>query len=387
MSIDYRAYPVLYVDDEAANLVAVRYALDDSFTLLTATSGEQALRILREESVAVILSDQRMPGMTGVEVCERAREIQPDAVRIILTAYADLHAAIEAINRGQVTRYLTKPFRNEELAQVLQTAIELVHLHRMVGEMEVRLLRAGQSTTARTIGADIGHELNNYVQSIKLNLQSTGDLIEAARQGLPDHPDRVREAVGEIADIQVDTIEAVRHLDGLIQRLRRGQDVAAAIGARTDAARVIDSTARILRAEIQKVAQLRIVLEGSPTVPMEASALGQVVMNLLLNAAQSFGDHPAGDDEIIAALTTRGDRAFITVEDTGPGIPTDAMDRIFDAYFTTKTGGTGLGLAIVRDLVERVGGSLQAENKQDGGARFTVELPTVGRSTGPPPAL
>src|SRR5687768_7367869 len=132
MTVDYRSYPILYVDDEASNLVALRYALEDQFTIITSQQPEEALRLLASEEIAVLIADQRMPGMTGAEVCARARQIRPDTVRIILTAYADMHAAVDAINRGQVTRYLTKPFRNEELIEVVRTAIDLVHLQRTV---------------------------------------------------------------------------------------------------------------------------------------------------------------------------------------------------------------------------------------------------------------
>lgn len=384
MSIDYSAYPVLYVDDEAPNLVAVRYALEDTFTILTATSGEEALRILGHEDVAVLLSDQRMPGMPGVELCERASRIKPDTVRIIITAYADLHAAIEAINRGQVTRYLAKPFRNEDLSEVLQTAIELVHIQRTVRDMEVRLLRAGQTSTARTLNAELAHELNNFVTSLNMNVQQVSDLVEVARRTFGKEPERTHELLETISECQTDAVAALDQLRGMIQRLRRGETTGV-VSARTDAARVVDSTARILRSEIQRNAELRVVLEGAPTVPIEASALGQVIMNLLLNGAAAVREREDAEGEIVVYVGTAGRTATISVSDNGPGVPAHAIGRIFDAYFTTKDGGTGLGLAIVRDLVERAGGSIRVENRPTGGAVFTVELPTVGLSTAPPP--
>ena len=101
MPVDYKQYPVLFVDDEPQNLVVFRYAMEDNFSVLTASSGADALRVLEQREIGVLLADQRMPGMSGSELCARAREIQPDAVRIIITAYADIHAAINAINQGQ----------------------------------------------------------------------------------------------------------------------------------------------------------------------------------------------------------------------------------------------------------------------------------------------
>ena len=385
MSINYSAYPVLYVDDEAPNLVAVRYALEEAFTLLTATSGEEALRLLEEEEVAVLLTDQRMPQMSGVELCERALEIRPDTVRIIITAYADLHAAIDAINRGQVTRYIAKPFRNEDLVDVLQTAIELVHIQRTVRDMEVRLLRAGQTSTARTLNADLAHELNNFVTSLNMNVQQVSDLVEVARRSLEQDRGRTAEILETIGECQGDTVVALDQLRGVIQRLRRGESSDSIVPARTDAARVVDSTVRILRNELRRAGQLRVVLEGSPTVGMDSTALGQVVMNLLLNAAQAVSSTGREDGSIVVRVAQQRDDAVIRVTDDGPGLPEGMAERIFDPYYTTKEGGTGLGLAIVKDLVDRAGGRIDAHNEPDGGATFTVRLPVVGLSTAPPP--
>src|SRR5687767_10291527 len=124
----YRDYPILYVDDEPQNLLTLRYALDDEFTVLTASTGAEAMQVLEQRSIAVLLCDQRMPGMTGVEVCRRARDLRPDVVRIIVTAYADLQAAVDAINQGQVARYVTKPWRNDELIELLRATIDLVRV-------------------------------------------------------------------------------------------------------------------------------------------------------------------------------------------------------------------------------------------------------------------
>lgn len=379
MTIDYSAYRILYVDDEASNLVAVRYALEEAFALSTAPSGEDALRVLQEEDVAVLLTDQRMPGMTGVELCERARELRPDTVRIIITAYADLHAAIDAINRGQVTRYLAKPFRNEELTEVLQTAIELVHIQRTVRDMEVRLLRAGQASSARTVGAELAHELNNFLTSLNMNVQQVSDLVEVARRTVGKDPGRTAELLDTIGDCQSDTVLALDQLRGLIDRLRREERTEPTVVARTDASRVVDSTVRILRGELQRAGRVQVVLEGSPTVSMDASALGQVVMNLLLNAAQAVTSTEGGGN-VSVRVGARADEAFIQVSDDGPGLPTESTDRLFDPYYTTKEGGTGLGLAIVRDLVDRAGGTVEAANGPGGGAVFTVRLPTDGPS-------
>lgn len=148
--MDYRAYPILYVDDDPTNLQAMQYLLEDRFTLFTAGSGDEALKVLSDRDVAVLLADMRMPGMNGAEVCTRARELKPDVVRMIVTAYSDLHAAVDAINRGQISRYISKPYKKQEILDILRNAIDFVTIQRGVREMEVRLLRGNPGRRRRS---------------------------------------------------------------------------------------------------------------------------------------------------------------------------------------------------------------------------------------------
>ena len=130
MTLDTKRYPILVVDDEQDNLDAFRFNFRKTFDILTATSGPEALGILENKDVAVVVTDQRMPKMTGVELLREVRIRQPDAVGIILTAFTDVDVLIEAINLGQVYRYITKPWDAKEVRGVLQYAIERFHLQR-----------------------------------------------------------------------------------------------------------------------------------------------------------------------------------------------------------------------------------------------------------------
>src|SRR5947199_2664373 len=117
-------HPILLVDDEPEILFSLRGLLRKEFELYTAESGAEALAILRQHPVHVIMTDQRMPQMTGVELLRRARGDCPEAVRMIFTGYADIKAVIDAINQGQIYRYLTKPWDPDELRAVLHEACE-----------------------------------------------------------------------------------------------------------------------------------------------------------------------------------------------------------------------------------------------------------------------
>jgi response regulator RpfG family c-di-GMP phosphodiesterase len=106
---------ILYVDDEANNLVSFKAVFRIKYNVLTAISGEEAIKILRNNAINIIITDQRMPNMTGVEFLESILEEYPDPIRILLTGYADMNAVIDAVNKGKIFHYLTKPWNEEEL--------------------------------------------------------------------------------------------------------------------------------------------------------------------------------------------------------------------------------------------------------------------------------
>ncbi len=139
MNLDPRQYPILVVDDEQDNLDAFRFNFRKVFDIISAGSGAEALELLKEKDVAVIITDQRMPRMTGLELLKEAKALRPEAVPIILTAFTDVDVLIEAINLGQVYRYITKPWDAKEVRGLLQYAIERFHLQRENSRMAAQL--------------------------------------------------------------------------------------------------------------------------------------------------------------------------------------------------------------------------------------------------------
>ena len=116
--------PILLVDDEPEILTSLKGLLRREFTLFTAQSGDEALEILRNHSIHVIMTDQRMPEMTGAELLGRAKQLSADSVRIIFTGYADIKAVVDAVNHGQLYRYITKPWDPDDLIQTLREAAD-----------------------------------------------------------------------------------------------------------------------------------------------------------------------------------------------------------------------------------------------------------------------
>lgn len=134
--------PILYVDDEEHNLTVFEAAFEDDYEVLTASSAREAIGILREREIRLIISDQRMPEMTGVQLFEAILRDYPDVVRMILTGYTDIDAIIRAVNAGRIYRYITKPWDEKELKVIMDRALESYDLEmrnrRLMGELERR---------------------------------------------------------------------------------------------------------------------------------------------------------------------------------------------------------------------------------------------------------
>jgi len=116
---------VLYVDDEENNLISFKATFRLKYKVYTAISGAEAIDLVRENPIDIIITDQRMPEMTGVEFLEEIIEIDPEPMRILLTGYTDMGAVIDAVNKGKIFHYLNKPWSEEELNQTIQRAYEV----------------------------------------------------------------------------------------------------------------------------------------------------------------------------------------------------------------------------------------------------------------------
>jgi response regulator RpfG family c-di-GMP phosphodiesterase len=130
---------ILYVDDEENNLLSFKATFRIKHHVLTALSGDEALKILANNHIDIIITDQRMPEMTGVEFLEKVLEKYPEPMRILLTGYADMNAVVEAVNKGKIFHYVTKPWNEEELDLTINNAYAKYLEKTQLKEMNERL--------------------------------------------------------------------------------------------------------------------------------------------------------------------------------------------------------------------------------------------------------
>jgi response regulator RpfG family c-di-GMP phosphodiesterase len=188
-------YKILVVDDESANIRLLERLFSSDYLVKSATSGKEALTLMADHEFAAIISDQRMPEMTGIEFLTHASEINPLAVKIILTGYTDAEALIDAINSGVVYRYITKPWINYELKQTVKRALQhyqtllaqrmlqqdSVLLRNEIGELEVSFDQFVKSTVNLI-------DLNSFVRASRISRFATEIAVnlELARQEIDD---------------------------------------------------------------------------------------------------------------------------------------------------------------------------------------------------------
>lgn len=125
---------VLYVDDEENNLISFKATFRLKYRIYTALSGGDALRIVEQHPIDIIITDQRMPQMTGVEFLEEVIKVNPEPMRILLTGYADMSAVVDAVNKGKIFHYLSKPWSEEELDETIRRAYEILAERRKIKE-------------------------------------------------------------------------------------------------------------------------------------------------------------------------------------------------------------------------------------------------------------
>ncbi|MBX3248450.1 MAG: response regulator [Myxococcales bacterium] len=362
MSLDPNAPTILYVDDEVANLLSVQYALEGSLRIEVASSADEALARMEREPIAVLLTDQRMPGMSGVELCERVRARFPDTVRIILTAYADVHAAIDAVNRGQVLRYLTKPIGNAELEEVLRAAIEAYQATQTMRELQQRAVRA---TPARALTRNLNLQLAGPLRRLRASLQHAADLMVALEHA-PE--ERRKVLLEELRRTRGDAEVEVRTLEAMSARLDAELPIAAEPKPTIDLVRATDGVVRLFRRRLVPTARLSLATEGNPRARIATDAFARALDEVLSNAITAVADR--GDIEV--RVSEAHGFAVVRVRDDGPGIPEEARTRVFDPGFSLS-GRAGLGLARARDILEQHGGTLSLE--RDAKTCFALHLP------------
>ncbi len=203
-------HSILCVDDELDNVEALERLFRKKYQVYKATSGEEALKILAQHPVTVIISDQRMPSMTGVEFLSQSTQILPDAIRILLTGYTDVNSVIAAINSGQIYRYVTKPWDSVDLENAIDKAVERFEVGAELKEKNQALELANEELKSLDKAKSdfmmlVNHELKTPLTSI----MSFSDLLKETKLDLDQvkYLSRIQSSTGRLETLVNDVLD------------------------------------------------------------------------------------------------------------------------------------------------------------------------------------
>jgi two-component system, sensor histidine kinase and response regulator len=385
---------VLYVDDEETNLIVFRANFESKYPLLTAKSGQAALEILQTEDIAVLIADQRMPGMTGNDLMEIAKERAPDTVRVIVTAFSDLKPVLEAVHRGQLFHYVVKPWTAPEMTAIIEGAYAIHNLAMERKKMQASLVASERLATLGMMAGNIAHEMRNSITAPIANvaildlilpkfldlaerlekLRSSGFMLPVELLALVDSVNYAEEA-NELRETWADvkkSLSLTHNLsESLLGMMRQGEMKLEAIDTGVFI-QVVGRLAKDFTAAYH--AQVQIFPGNVPAAKADAVALRRILINLIANAAQASRPGTSWSDVELRA-SFDDDWVYIEVRDKGVGIAPDQMENLFKPLYTTKPEGTGLGLSMCRDLAHSMGGEILVESKVGEGSVFSVRLP------------
>ncbi|TNE47425.1 MAG: hybrid sensor histidine kinase/response regulator [Deltaproteobacteria bacterium] len=388
-----KPHTILLVDDEDHNLTTLSDLLMDDYNILTATDGDEALQVLQEgdnaSQVQLIISDQRMPRMSGVEFLKRSLSVAPKAKRIILTGYTDVKAIIESINDAQIYKFIHKPFDHRDMLLTVRLALEaydleqqnqkLLHdlrelnrnLENKVAErtQELRELNAAKDRFFSIIAHDLRGPLNVFVLCTDMLMESSDALTNPTVQRLA-------------GNLQGSALILRRLLSNLQDwsSLQMGQ--MRCHPKRQRLSRIVSEVHQLVEDNSrQKEQTLYIDVPDDLEADLDSNFIDTILRNLLNNAIKFTPK--GGRIELTArALDVEGQcHLEVTVRDEGIGIQNEDLDKLFriDTRHTTRgtdgEQGTGLGLTLCKSMAIEHGGDLTVESVWGQGTSFRLQLP------------
>jgi signal transduction histidine kinase len=431
-------YAVLYVDDEEQALKYFGKGLGKDFEVLTAPNVVEAMKILeqRNGSIGLVITDQRMPGQSGVEFLSMVRKKWPAIVRVLVTAYTDIDSAIEAVNSGAIFKYVTKPADFGLLRRILTEGLDLHRetLHRNALEATLRELEAqrqvAQEAEARRaqlqqqlidasrdagraeVATGILHNVGNVLNSVNVSVSVINNALSQSRLGnLCKGLAMIEEHAQDLGTF-LTTDERGRVLPSYLAKLgnllhdeqvmlsneiaslcRNIQHVAEIVRMQQSFAKKVHVVEMVKPAELMDEAwrvgssaccpvgvELTRDYAPVPDYRLDKHRVLQILINLVSNALNALSGQQTQTRELTLKIETleQGDLPLVRFQviDNGEGIAPEYLTKIFAYGFTTRREGHGFGLHSAANAAREMGGSLSASSEGRGlGATFTLELP------------
>lgn len=378
---------VLVVDDELGIREGCRRALTSTgIDVEAAENGPDGLDKLRQGSFDVMLVDAMMPGMSGLEMMQQARKIAPGIIGIVITGYATIELAVQAIREG-AHDFIAKPFTHELLLHVINREMDRQKLRReaqRTTELEEKLLGLARvKAEMEKIGVMQGRFMMTMVHTLRAPVAVLQNTIQLIRKGYVPPS----EQVAFLRQVEDRAGELLAILDDLLLLSRLKENIGGVKTASVSLADAFEDALAAFKKELEEQ-DLTVSVERMDRLFISGTReyLQALWMHLLCNAIRYT---PPGGRITISLQENPRDKNIIgTVTDTGIGIPPEEIPRIFEEFYRTKEArsiqetGTGLGLCIVQQIVCLYGGALEIDSTPGLGSSFRFILPRTATLTG-----
>lgn len=382
---DYKRFAILYVDDEEKSLKAFTRAFEDQFRIFTAPNAQAGFEIFQKhaDEIGLLMTDQRMPGEKGVWLLERARQLRPQVIRILATAYSDMEAAIAAVNTGAIYKYVTKPWDPPQLENTLKRGLEFFLVQRerdqlLREKMSVlhNMMIADRIVSLGLLAAGLSHHIRNSLVAVKTFLDLAPAKLAEEKidiNGLRN-PDFWREYYQNVQG-------QIGKINNLLKDLWTASEKPSfQFSGNVKVRQVIDQTAANLK---DALAARNLTLENQvpdslPTLQVDEAKFHRLFDLLLKDEIATL---PPGSRIVFTGEPAQDANGQQNVEirmtDNGPGLPKEALRLVFDPFVVRSDSPTEYGIHLMACyfIVHHHGGKIEAKSEEGQGTTFVLRLP------------
>lgn len=350
---------VLYVDDEENNLISFHAYFRKQYQVYTVNSPMEAFELLKDIEMHIIVTDQKMPVMTGTEFLEKTIPIYPDSIRLLITGQADLDSVIEAINRGQVNKYVQKPWDWDKLKLIMENCADLYQ-----GRVEMKLKNQELQKT--------NDELNRFIYSASHDLRSPLMSILGIVQLAKMNESTNNEYFQIIENSVLKLDKYIRNIIDYYQNSRSDE-----ASEKIDFKELLEDVLDMLKNQDQIVRFDTDVIQPTEFIG-DTFRLRVILSNIISNAIKY--KNPSTEQHIVTIkIKTDIESVKINIEDNGIGISAEHIENIFKMFYraqiTNNKQGSGIGLFIVKESLDKIGGTITVNSTPNVGTSFEVIIP------------
>ncbi len=359
MQVKDKHIQILFIDDELNNQNAFHAGFRRKFKIFTASSGAEGLEILEKERIHVIIADQRMPQFTGVQFFQKVRRSHPHPMRILLTGYTDIVALEDAVNKGEIYRYIKKPWDEKEVELSIRNAYEI-----FITREQLRLKVAELEKT--------NDELNRLVYSTSHDLRSPLASIMGVLN-LAKMENSIKDPNGYLKMISICTSKMDDYIKKIIEYYK---------SIRVDEVNDDIDFKKIVQENIQLCKMQNPTLQFDLNVVQEIPFVNDafrisIIFDNLITNAMKYQKPNEKNQRIGIDVSVQKDKAKILIEDNGIGVSEKDLANIFTMFFrsTSNVNGLGIGLFIVREALAKIKGEISVQSELGKGTKFFIEIP------------